>query len=157
MAIYAQKRTMLCPFCLHNDTRVVDKRDSEGISKRRRECLKCSKRFNTLEEVEKLMLRVIKKDGRREAFDPQKIRRGIETACEKRPISTQKMDKMIGKIEERIMRKGKEVRSDFIGELVSRELKRLDNVAYIRFASVYRDFTDISDFKKEIKGLVSKK
>ena len=147
---------MLCPYCLNSDTKVVDKRDSGGMSKRRRECLKCSKRFNTFEKVEKPELRVIKKDGTREDFEPQKIRKGIRTACEKRPISTEKIDKMVGKIEERLMRKGKEIKSSFIGESVSRELKKLDKVAYIRFASVYRDFTDISDFKKEIRGLVKK-
>jgi transcriptional repressor NrdR len=151
---------MLCPYCLNSETKVIDKRDFEGIAKRiakrRRECLKCKKRFNTKEAVEKANLRVIKKDGKREDFDSEKIKSGIIKACEKRPICMEKIDKMIGKVEEKIRRKGKEIHSDCIGELVSKELKRIDKVAYIRFASVYRDFTDIADFKKEIKELVGK-
>jgi len=147
---------MLCPYCFHAETKVIDKRDSEGISKRRRECLKCEKRFNTKEAVERKGLRVIKKNDRGEDFDPDKLKRGILKACEKRPVATEKIDKMIGKIEERLRKKGKDVKSSIIGELVSKELKKIDKVAYIRFASVYRDFTDISDFKREIKELVKK-
>src|SRR3989344_1692411 len=128
---------MLCPFCLHTDTRVIDKRDIEGLVKRRRECLKCSKRFNTRENVESVELKVIKKDGALEDFSHEKIRRGISRACEKRPISLEQIDKMIFNIEEKLRRKGKEVQSTYIGELVSKELKKLDKVAYIRFSSVY--------------------
>ena len=135
---------------------MIDKRDIEGITKRRRECLKCEKRFNTLEGTEEVRLRVVKKDGAREEFDRMKMRKGMEKACEKRPISSDKIDKMVINVEEKLRRKGKEVKSDYIGELVSKELKKIDKVAYIRFASVYRDFTDISDFKKEIKELVGK-
>ncbi len=145
---------MQCPYCVHEETKVVDKRDVNKLTRRRRECLKCAKRFNTLEEVERINLRVIKKDGGMEEFDREKIKRGIIKACEKRPISTEKIEHMLTIIEEKLLKQGKEVKSGFIGELVSKELKKIDKVAYIRFASVYRDFTDISDFKKEIKELV---
>lgn len=146
---------MQCPYCQHAETKVIDKRDAGGMTKRRRECLKCEKRFNTHELMEEVRLRVVKKDGRREDFDRTKVKRGMERACEKRPISTEKIDKMMINIEERLRKKGKEVPSSFIGESVSKELKKADKIAYIRFASVYRDFTDLSDFKKEIKELVS--
>jgi len=99
---------------------------------------------------------VIKKDGRREEFDQEKLRRGILRACEKRPITNETIQTMINRIEDRLRKRGGEITSTLIGELVARELKKVDKVAYIRFASVYRDFTDISDFKKEIKGLVKK-
>ena len=145
---------MLCPYCQNPNTRVVDKRDNNGQTKRRRECGKCEKRFNTFENVEKAQLRVIKKDGRRENFDSDKIKRGVIRACEKRPVSTETIDKMMMNVEEKLRKSGKkDVNSTFIGELVSRELKKEDKVAYIRFASVYREFEDISDFKKEIKEL----
>ncbi|MBI2632543.1 transcriptional repressor NrdR [Candidatus Pacearchaeota archaeon] len=150
---------MRCPYCLHAETKVVDKRDSneEGITKRRRECLKCGKRFNTLERLEIVGLRVIKKDGRREAFDKEKLKRGILKACEKRPISTETIEKMLLNVQEKLRKMGKkEVKSEVIGELVSKELKKVDKVAYIRFSSVYRDFRDVSDFKKEIKQLGGK-
>lgn len=145
---------MQCPYCLRGETKVIDKRDAENITKRRRECLSCGKRFNTQESLERIGLRVIKKDGRREEYDREKVKKGIMKACEKRPVTSNQIDKMIANIEDKIMKKGKEVKSDMIGELVSKELKKLDKVAYIRFASVYKDFTDISDFKKEIRGLI---
>jgi len=135
---------------------VIDKRDFGGITKRRRECLKCEKRFNTQEGVEKAELRVIKKDGRREDFDKEKIKKGIIRACEKRPISTEKIENMVNIIEEKIRKKGNDINTVLIGEIVSNELKRVDKVAYIRFASVYREFADVSDFKKEIRELVAK-
>lgn len=145
---------MLCPYCSHSETKVIDKRDSGNITKRRRECLKCRRRFNTHESVEKIALRVIKKDGRREDFERAKLNRGIMRACEKRPVTGEKIENMITTIEEKLRKKGDEVTSALIGECVARELKKIDKVAYIRFASVYREFTDVSDFKKEIKGLV---
>ena len=145
---------MLCPYCSHLETKVIDKRDSGNVTKRRRECLKCVRRFNTHEFVEKNALRVIKKDGRREDFDRSKLNRGIMRACEKRPVTGEIIENMITTIEEKLRKKGDEVTSALIGEFVARELKKIDKVAYIRFASVYREFTDISDFKKEIKGLV---
>jgi len=146
---------MRCPYCLHEETKVIDKRDANNKVRRRRECLKCEIRFNTFEEIERLGLRVIKKDGSREEFDRDKLKRGITRACEKRPISTEKIDIMINKIEEKLRKKGKEVESVFIGEVVSKELKKVDKIAYIRFASVYKDFTDLDDFKKEIRGLIN--
>ena len=144
---------MICPYCQHEDTKVVDKRDFGGLTKRRRECLKCERRFNTLENVEGARLRVVKKDGVREDFDREKIKRGIERACEKRPVSAEQIEKMIMMIEDKLRKRGKEIGSSYIGEVVSKELKKVDKIAYIRFASVYRDFKDISDFKKELKGL----
>ena len=147
---------MKCPYCLHDDTKVIDKRDAEGIARRRRECLKCEKRFNTLEQLEQIDIRVIKKDGKRENFSREKLKRGVLKACEKRPISIETIDSMIANIENKIMKKGKEVETAFIGELVSKELKKVDKIAYIRFASVYKDFTDLSDFKNEIKSLITK-
>jgi len=145
---------MLCPYCLHSETKVIDKRDVENLTKRRRECLKCNKRFNTKEDIERQELRVIKKDGRHESFSYEKLRRGVMAACEKRPVASERIDKMIATVEEKLSRQGKEVRSDFIGDLVAKELKKIDKVAYIRFASVYKEFGDIEDFKKEIKELI---
>ncbi|MEK6928333.1 MAG: transcriptional regulator NrdR [Nanoarchaeota archaeon] len=147
---------MLCPYCQNTDSKVIDKRDAGKITKRRRECLKCKRRFNTYENVEQVVFRIVKKDGRREDFDREKIKRGIMRACEKRPISAEKIDKMIINIGEKIRKRGGEQKTSYIGKLVSNELKKIDKVAYIRFASVYRDFTDISDFKKEIRELVKK-
>lgn len=147
---------MLCPYCLHEESKVIDKRNAEGTIRRRRECLKCEKRFNTREAVERAELRVVKKDGKREEFDREKIRKGILRACEKRPVSDEVIEKMIGKIEEKIRKRGNDIETSFIGELVARELKRTDKIAYIRFASVYKDFADLDDFKKEIKELVNK-
>jgi transcriptional repressor NrdR len=145
---------MKCPFCLHGETRVIDKRDGEGFTKRRRECVKCKRRFNTHENVDKIEVKVVKKDGRREIFDEEKMRRGIVRACEKRPVSTEQIDSLVKNIEDKIRKKSvKEVQSAVIGEIVSKELKKLDNVAYIRFASVYKEFRDISDFRKEIKEM----
>jgi transcriptional repressor NrdR len=147
---------MLCPYCLYGDSKVIDKRDVEGGIRRRRECLKCEKRFNTKEGAEKIDVRVIKKDGKREDFEREKLKKGVMRACEKRPIDTEDIEKMLMKVEEKLRKKGKEIKSEFIGEVLSRELKKVDKVAYIRFASVYKDFTDIDDFKTEIKGLIGK-
>lgn len=144
---------MLCPFCTNKGTRVVDKRDSGGKTKRRRECLKCKRRFNTHEQVQHVGLKVKKKDGRIEDFNYEKIKKGIEVACQKRPISTEEIDKMITRVEEKLRKRGKEVNAELIGDLITKELRRKDMVAYIRFASVYREFADVDDFKKELKGL----
>ncbi len=145
---------MLCLFCAHKKTRVTDKRPSpEGI-RRRRECLKCKKRFTTYEKYGKTDLHVIKKDGKREIFDLDKLESGIHKAFEKRPVSQEKISKMILEIEDQLRKKGKkEIKSTTIGELVMKKIKKLDNVAYIRFASVYRDFQDIKDFKRELRDL----
>ena len=147
---------MLCPYCLNEESKVIDKRDAKETIKRRRECLKCGKRFNTREGVERAEFRVIKKDGRREEFNRDKIKRGILKACEKRPVSDEIIEKMMGRVEEKVRKKGDDIKTSFIGELVSKELKKTDKVAYIRFASVYKDFADLDDFKKEIRGLIKK-
>ncbi len=145
---------MDCPYCSHKESKVTDKRESpEGI-RRRRECLKCGKRFTTYEKASIEDIYVIKKDNRREKFSREKLENGIHRAFEKRPVEKNKIDKMINEIEEQIRKKGKrEIKSSEIGELVMKKIKKIDNVAYIRFASVYRDFQDINDFKREIKEL----
>ncbi len=144
---------MDCPYC-SNKTRVIDKRKSPVGIRRRRECRRCKKRFTTYERIGSGELYVIKKDSRREKFDREKLEAGIGRAFEKRPISKEKIDKMINEIEEQLMKRGrKEVKSSAIGELVMKKIKKLDNIAYIRFASVYRDFQDIKDFKKELREL----
>ena len=145
---------MKCPFCSHTKSKVTDKRSSQENIRRRRECLKCKKRFTTYEKLEKSDLYVIKKDGRREKFDREKLQTGIEKAFEKRPVSIEKIQNIIEEIEEQIRKKGKkEISSSIIGNLVSKRIKRIDKIAYIRFASVYQDFQDIGDFKKQIKEL----
>ena len=151
---------MKCPFCGHVKDKVVDSRvGKEGKSiRRRRECLKCNARFTTYEKVEELLPMVIKKDGRREPFDRQKILAGIKKACEKRPISVTVLEKMVDDIEHIIQESSeKEIPSSRIGELVVRKLHELDQVAYVRFASVYRQFKDINEFMKELTGLLGKK
>ena len=147
---------MICPFCAHQESKVVDKREGVGgkITRRRRECLKCARRFTTFERAETLDLLVIKKDGKREVFDRVKLRSGIIKACEKRPISAQEVEKILDEIEADLRKKNvNEVSSKKIGELVIRRLKKLDEIAYIRFASVYRQFADLSDFEKELAML----
>lgn len=144
---------MRCPFC-NSDTKVTNKRDSENETRRRRECLKCKKRFTTYEKLEATNLRVIKKDGRRENFDSEKIKKGILKACEKRPVSLEKIERAVKDIENKLAQSNKkEIKSESVGEIVMKTLKKLDKIAYIRFASVYRDFKDVSDFKREIKDL----
>jgi len=145
---------MYCPYCSNKQSKVTDKRESPDGTRRRRECLKCGKRFTTYEKISKEDIYVIKKDGRREKFDRAKLENGIVRAFEKRPISKEKVDRMINEIEEQIRKKGKkEIKTSEIGEIVMKKIKTLDNVAYIRFASVYRDFQDINDFKQEMKKL----
>jgi len=151
---------MKCPFCGHNEDKVIDSRASEeGRSiRRRRECLNCEKRFTTYENIEETSLMVIKKDGRRESFDRKKILAGIKKACEKRPISIQQLEDLTSKIEYTLQAKfEKEVDAAQIGELVMELLYDLDEVAYVRFASVYRQFKDINQFMKELRGLLSQK
>ncbi len=145
---------MRCPFCSFAETKVIDKRNSDSDIRRRRECLKCGKRFTTHERVESVNLLVVKKDGRRETFDREKIKRGILRACEKRPVSIEMIDAIVDKIEAKMrMCKENEIPSRIIGEEVMKSLKQLDKVAYIRFASVYRSFTDIDEFRKELKEM----
>ena len=145
---------MYCPYCSHKKSKVTNKRESpEGI-RRRRECLKCGKRFTTYEKISREDIYIIKKDGRRERFIREKLENGINLAFEKRPVAKEKIDKMINEIEEQIRKRGKkEVKTSEIGELIMKKIKKLDNVAYIRFASVYRDFQDINDFKQEMRNL----
>jgi len=144
---------MKCIFCGSDTTKVTDKRESPDGTRRRRECLKCKKRFTTYEKPDKKDIMIVKKDGRRERFSYEKLRSGIIRACEKRPIPIKQIDEAVEDIEERLRRKGKEVQAEIIGKMVMNKLKKLDKVAYIRFASVYLNFQDLTDFKKEIKEL----
>jgi transcriptional repressor NrdR len=148
---------MKCPFCGHLETKVVDSRlgkDKETI-RRRRECIQCKKRFTTTERTEDTLPLVIKKDGRREPFNRIKIFNGLKKACEKRPISVNLIEKIVNRIESYFMEKGeREIKSSEIGEKVMEELHRLDAVAYVRFASVYRQFKDIQEFMDELKELL---
>ncbi len=147
---------MECPYCHDDETKVTDSRDTGALSiRRRRECLKCGKRFTTYEYIEMTPLYVIKKDGRREKFDRNKIKNGIIKALEKRPVSHEKIEEMIDSIEEKIRRScNEEIQTSLIGEYVMEKLKEVDHVAYIRFASVYRSFADVSSFEKEVKNLI---
>ena len=150
---------MKCPFCGNAENKVIDSRiskDGKAI-RRRRECLGCSRRFTTYEFVEDIMPMVVKKDGRREPFDRMKIRSGVMTACEKRPISMESMEKIVEDVEQACQEfQAKEISSSVIGEKVMAELKVLDGVAYVRFASVYRQFRDVGEFMSELKDLLSK-
>lgn len=142
---------MLCPHCGSTEDKVVDSRDSRDgrAVRRRRECLKCQKRFTTYEMVEDVPIMVVKKDGRREPFNRQKILAGVRRACEKRPIGIEEMEKLVDEIEKRVYSLAeREIKSSVIGNLVMEKLKILDKVAYVRFASVYREFEDTSDFMK---------
>lgn len=145
---------MNCPFCRHTKSKVTNKREApEGI-RRRRECLKCGKRFTTYEQIAEFDLYVIKKNESREKFDIQKIKRGLDRAFEKRPVSKDKINKIALEIEEQIRKKGKkEIKSQTIGELMMKKIKKLDKVAYVRFASVYREFKDLEDFKEQLEEL----
>lgn len=147
---------MKCPFCGNLEDKVIDSRTSkEGSAiRRRRECLKCNKRFTSYERVEDIIPMVIKKDGRREPFDRLKILTGIKKACEKRPVGIDTLEGITDSIEKKVIGLGvKEIRSSWIGEEVMSSLRELDKVAYVRFASVYRQFKDITEFMKEVKTL----
>jgi transcriptional repressor NrdR len=150
---------MKCPFCGNAENKVIDSRiskDGKAI-RRRRECTGCARRFTTYEYVEDILPIVVKKDGRREPFDRTKIRNGVRTACEKRPISTEDIDKIVENIEATCQEyQGEEILSSTIGEKVMNELKILDGVAYVRFASVYRQFRDVGEFMAELEDLLSK-
>ena len=145
---------MLCPYCTANETKVTDKRDNGSMARRRRECLKCGKRWTTYERVE-LGLSVIKKDGRREKFSRDKLFEGIDKNLQKRPFTSEQVDKIVNEVEANIYRiaKDKDIKSSRIGDIVMNKLRRVDKVAYIRFAAVYRDFADIDEFKDEIRKL----
>lgn len=150
---------MRCPYCSHGEDKVVDSRSSkEGRAvRRRRECLRCGQRFTTYEYIENVALTIIKNDQRREPYDRQKLMQGIVAACKKRPVSVKKVESIVDKIENLIEKSGKmEIPSTEIGRYVMTELYELDEVAYVRFASVYRKFKDISEFITEVKDIESK-
>ncbi|MCM8796624.1 MAG: transcriptional regulator NrdR [Candidatus Omnitrophica bacterium] len=150
---------MRCPYCGYKEDKVVDSRATAENSavRRRRECLKCGRRFTTYEYVEEVSLVVIKKDGRHEPFDRKKIIAGIMRACEKRPVSIEKIEEIVTQVERAIQKKSdREVSSSRIGELVMERLKVLDDVAYVRFASVYRQFKDVNQFMQELKDVLVK-
>jgi len=154
------KIIMKCLFCGNLEDKVIDSRTSkEGDAiRRRRECLKCGKRFTSYERVEDIVPMVVKKDGRREPFDRPKILRGLEKACEKRPVSVEALEGIVDSIEKKLINLGvKEIPSTWVGEEVMSSLRELDKVAYVRFASVYRQFKDISELMNEVKTLFEQK
>ncbi len=151
---------MRCPFCNHIEDKVIDSRQSKDgdVIRRRRECLKCEGRFTSYERIDDILPHVIKKDGRREPFDRQKILQGLERACEKRPISVEITEALVNRIEKSLYAAGdKEIPSSMIGEHIMTGLKDIDEVAYVRFASVYRQFKDINEFIQEIKDIAYNK
>ena len=150
---------MRCPYCKANKDKVIDSRTSgdAAVIRRRRECLECSRRFTTYERIEEVRLRVIKKDGTRVAFDRQKLLNGLHRACEKRPVTSEQMDQLCLRVEAKITESfDKEVPTRVIGTHVMAELRNLDAVAYVRFASVYREFKDVDQFLSELRPLLNK-
>lgn len=147
---------MRCPFCKNDETKVIDSRNSQDFSiRRRRECLACNRRFTTYERIEESPIKVIKKDGTRIPFDRNRIRSGIEKACYKRPISNEQIDAVVSDVEAMIYEDGlREVPSRQIGEMVFNALRDLDKVAFVRFASVYREFKDVNDFVDELQPML---
>ncbi len=151
---------MKCPYCSYYDTSVLDSRDSEdlGSIRRRRECLKCEKRFTTYERTDMVDLIVLKKDGRREQFDRKKLMTGMLKATEKRPVTLDQIEKAVDEIEMELRKRDSiEIPSADMGDIVLKRLKKLDELAYIRFASVYRSFDDLETFEKEVKSLIKDK
>ncbi len=147
---------MKCPYCAHSETSVIETRESEDLAKtrRRRECDSCGKRFTTYERVESIELSVIKKDGRREEFDRNKVLTGLLKACEKRPVAREALERVVDDIERELRNKeSTEIPSSVVGELVMERLRAIDKVAYVRFASVYRNFEDVSSFEEEARAL----
>jgi len=150
---------MNCPYCRQSKSRVVDKRDVAGLDtiRRRRECLACGKRFSTYERIERAGFSVIKKDGRREGFDREKLLAGLLKACEKRPVPRERIEQLVERVQSELgSREGREVPAAVIGEMVMDWLRQTDKVAYIRFASVYREFADLSSFERELRTLKKK-
>lgn len=151
---------MRCPYCGHLEDKVVDSREAgDGqATRRRRECLGCSRRFTTYERIEEILPAVVKKDGRREPFDRKKILEGLTRACQKRPVSAAQIEALIAAVERQVQELGeKEIPSRVVGEAVMARLRDLDPVAFVRFASVYRAFEDVGDFMSELEGLAAKK
>ena len=150
---------MKCPYCYTPESKVIDSRPADnGMSiKRRRECPSCGRKFNTYEKVEDIPLRVIKKDGSRQSFEKSKIMNGVTRACEKRPVTSEEIEKLVNEIEAQVYNKSnKEITTLEIGEMVMEGLKDLDDVAYVRFASVYRQFKDVNTFIDELQKLIEK-
>jgi len=150
---------MKCPFCGEIDNKVIDSRVSKdgSVIRRRRECLLCSRRFTTYEHIEEIPIMIIKKDGRREVFNREKVRSGIKKACEKRNISMNLIEEHVDEMERDLRETGeKEIPSSVIGEKIMATLHELDDIAYVRFASVYREFKDVNDFVSELKSLLTK-
>ena len=150
---------MKCPYCGYQESKVVDSRPAdEGSIRRRRECLRCERRFTTYETVESLPMVVIKKDGSRQTFDRSKVLRGIQRGCEKRPVPVADMERMATEIEQELQNNlEREISTELVGEMVMDKLKKADEVAYVRFASVYRQFKDINTFMSELNKLLSEK
>ena len=150
---------MKCPYCGYQESKVVDSRPAdEGSIRRRRECLRCERRFTTYETVESLPMVVIKKDGSRQTFDRSKVLRGIQRSCEKRPVPVADMERMATEIEQELQNNlEREISTELVGEMVMDKLKKADEVAYVRFASVYRQFKDINTFMSELNKLLSVK
>ena len=151
---------MKCPFCSHENTRVIDSRPAEDNNsiRRRRVCDECGKRFTTYEKIETIPLIIIKKDNNREAYDRAKIEAGVLRACHKRPVSAQQITTLVDEVENEIFnREEREIPSGTIGELVMNKLKDLDAIAYVRFASVYREFKDVNTFMDELKSVLNDK
>jgi len=149
---------MKCPYCGHTESRVVDTREVGDGIRRRRECLACRQRFTTYEQVARVNLLVIKRDGRREPFDRQKLYEGIRRACAKRPVSAERIEQVVSEIETSLYNLGQaEVSSRTIGEMVMERLREIDDVAYVRFASVYRSFADIQTLKREVDQIVEQR
>ncbi len=151
---------MKCPFCSHVDDKVIDSREGRAgdLIRRRRECLKCGRRFTTYERIDEIPYMVIKKDGRREKFDRQKILQGLLKSCEKRPVPTPKLEALVDEVERFVNDSAERERTTTeIGELLMARLKKLDKVAYVRFASVYLDFKDVKEFMAELKGLLKER
>jgi transcriptional repressor NrdR len=148
---------MRCPYCSHLESKVIDSRESKkGLSiRRRRECLACERRFTTYEKIEEIPYMIVKKDGTRQLFDRQKLLRGMLKACEKRPIPVGRLEEIVEELESRLQeRTDKEMKASEVGQLVMDRLRDLDKVAYVRFASVYREFRDVIEFKHELDGLL---
>lgn len=149
---------MKCPFCGETNNKVIDSRLSKdgNVIRRRRECIECSRRFTTYEHVEEIPVMIVKKDGRREIFNRDKVRFGMQKACEKREISMNEIERFVDELERDLRETGeKEISSRLVGEKIMEKLHKLDDVAYVRFASVYREFKDVNDFVSELKSLLS--
>ena len=151
---------MKCPFCSHNESKVVDSRptDEGQAIRRRRECIACTKRFTTYEKIDEIPLIVVKKNGNRESYNKNKILNGVIKSCEKRPISLQDIEELVDGIEKQLYNTmEREITTEFIGNLVIEKIKELDEIAYVRFASVYREFKDINTFMDEVKKILGEK